>query len=279
MVKDIFSQIINEIKKRKKQQEIENKLKNNSSTIISKTKNNAKKESNNNPKSNDFRTIKTGSVNRNNYDKKVNYYVKSKSGQFGIADVGTLDTKTTKKNLEAKKKEKEEAFSRYVQKSKEVNKEIAKEKVANEKNFDDLRFNKQNKKKLENYVKNPEFVQNTEQKYMERRTKSEADKITLNNTKEGAEYLNAKNQKNLAKTMYDVERLNDDNIGWFDKTLGIPGRAVSDLFSNVTGDKDYTENGRTVYLPSYAEMKQEKVSESYKNGLTRFLGDAAYNLS
>ena len=100
------------------------------------------------------------------------------------------------------------------------------------------------------------------------------------NTEEVRENLNqASNDLKLAQYQYDVDRVNNEKTTFFDKTVGNIIRASADMGSIFTaGSNKYVdENGNTIYLPSYNDLKQQKVREDYDTGIGRLLGDVAYN--
>ena len=99
-------------------------------------------------------------------------------------------------------------------------------------------------------------------------TKDISDKIaTERNTLKYDKYL---------KTADDVSK---EKTTLWDKTGGVVVRGLADLGSSFTiEDRKYTdENGNTIFLPSYNDLKQQKVSEDYKTGVGKFLGDFGYN--
>jgi len=106
----------------------------------------------------------------------------------------------------------------------------------------------------------------------------------LMNSEEGQELKNnlriSNNERAWADYNYNQARVNSEKTTLGDKTIGTVTRGVKDLFSNMTDARDVVdENGKTKRLPSYNEMKQQKVSGDYKTGLGKFLGDASYNIS
>lgn len=65
----------------------------------------------------------------------------------------------------------------------------------------------------------------------------------------------------------------------FDKTIGTPIRAISDLLSPLTTGEDNIitdEQGNKTFLPSYSELKQEQVKKD-SSKLGGFLQDIGYN--
>ena len=100
------------------------------------------------------------------------------------------------------------------------------------------------------------------------------------NTEEVRENLNqASNDLKLAQYQYDVDRVENEETTFWDKTGGNITRALADMGSIFTaGSNKYVdENGNTIYLPSYNDLKQQKVREDYDTGIGRLLGDVAYN--
>lgn len=83
----------------------------------------------------------------------------------------------------------------------------------------------------------------------------------------------------LAKHQYDSAKVATEDTTMFDKTIGVPIRAIKDLGSilNVDANKYVDENGNEYFLPTYNQLKQEKVSSDYNNKFTKFLGDVGYN--
>ena len=91
----------------------------------------------------------------------------------------------------------------------------------------------------------------------------------------------ARYESNLADYILDQAKVENEDVNLWDKTLGNVTRAFKDLGSFTTlTDREYIdENGNKVYLPTYNELKQEKVSNSYDSAVGKFLGDSAYNIS
>lgn len=109
-------------------------------------------------------------------------------------------------------------------------------------------------------------------------------KQKYNKIKQTKEYKNqmeqlreASNKVAYAKYDLDAARVANDDIGWYDKTIGnVLGGATSilDYSSGIVKN----ENGDIVYLPNKSELKHQKVQESYNTGIGRFLGDQSYGL-
>ena len=77
-----------------------------------------------------------------------------------------------------------------------------------------------------------------------------------------------------AQYEYDKEAVNQDEIGWFDKSLGNITRGLGSLVD--IGGEIYDEQGNSLYLPSKNELKSEKVNESYDTFIGKLLGNATY---
>lgn len=106
----------------------------------------------------------------------------------------------------------------------------------------------------------------------------------LMNTDEAKELKNnlriSKNEKAWAGYNLNQAKVENEKTTFADKTIGNVTRGVVDLFSNMTDSRDVVDGkGNTIRLPSYNELKQQKVSKDYKTGIGKFLGDATYNIS
>lgn len=91
----------------------------------------------------------------------------------------------------------------------------------------------------------------------------------------------ARLESNLADYQANVAKVENEDVNWWDKTGGNVVRGLADLGSFINpSDREYVdENGNKVYLPTYNELKQQKVSENYDTGIGKLLGDSAYNIS
>ena len=105
---------------------------------------------------------------------------------------------------------------------------------------------------------------------------------------ERQQYRQAMNNYAIAKVNYDQAKVDSEESSLFDKTLGVPIRAVQDLLSPfTTGESSYVrdEDGKITFMPSYTELKQQKVREDTPGllgigqdivyGGTKILGAAA----
>lgn len=91
----------------------------------------------------------------------------------------------------------------------------------------------------------------------------------------------ALNELRYAKYQYNADKVNNEKTSFWDKTGGTVVRGVSDLFSGFTaGENKYIDDeGRRYNLPTYNQLKQEKVSKDYSTKHGKFIGDVAYNTS
>ena len=83
------------------------------------------------------------------------------------------------------------------------------------------------------------------------------------------------NKVGYAKYEYDKQRVAEDNIGWYDKSIGRLVDGFSNLF-DYNGGLVKNENGDLMYLPTFNQMKNEKVRNEYDTAIGRFAGDVLY---
>lgn len=83
------------------------------------------------------------------------------------------------------------------------------------------------------------------------------------------------NEVGYAKYNYDKQRIAEDDIGWYDKSIGRLTGGIGSLF-DYNGGLIKNENGDLEYLPTFNQMKHQKVKENYKTGIGRFAGDVLY---
>lgn len=83
------------------------------------------------------------------------------------------------------------------------------------------------------------------------------------------------NEVGYAKYNYDKQRIAEDDIGWYDKSIGRFTGGIGSLF-DYNGGLIKNENGDLEYLPTFNQMKHQKVKENYKTGIGRFAGDVLY---
>ena len=99
------------------------------------------------------------------------------------------------------------------------------------------------------------------------------------NLKTAREKLNTeKNQLKYDEYVYNVNKVANEKTTFLDKTLGVPLRGIADLFSVITDENGYKDStGKTTYLPTYYQLKQDKVRGDYNTGVGKFLSDVSYN--
>lgn len=83
------------------------------------------------------------------------------------------------------------------------------------------------------------------------------------------------NEVGYAKYNYDKQRIAEDDIGWYDKSIGRFTGGIGSLF-DYNGGLIKNENGDLEYLPTFNQMKHQKVKKNYKTGIGRFAGDVLY---
>lgn len=83
------------------------------------------------------------------------------------------------------------------------------------------------------------------------------------------------NEVGYAKYNYDKQRIAEDDIGWYDKSIGMFTGGLGNLF-DYNGGLIKNENGDLQYLPTFNQMKRQKTMESYKTGIGRFAGNVLY---
>jgi hypothetical protein len=125
------------------------------------------------------------------------------------------------------------------------------------------------------------------------KSNTEKSRILSNNLKQNEEYqaLTAleqplNNQRLLAKYNYDAAKEDNHNLNLFDKTLGVPLRAVKDFFnvgSYNTNDYYVDENNNKMLLPQDYQIRQENVRNSYGDDIfgkiAKFGTDIGYNVT
>ena len=83
------------------------------------------------------------------------------------------------------------------------------------------------------------------------------------------------NKVGYAKYEYDKQRVAEDDIGWYDKLIGRLVDGAGNLF-DYNGGLVKNENGDLMYLPTFNQMKNEKVRNEYDTAIGRFAGDVLY---
>lgn len=87
------------------------------------------------------------------------------------------------------------------------------------------------------------------------------------------EWKNAFNKTAEAYLNYEQRKLDNDKIGWYDKTVGNYVGGLTSYLS-LEGENAINENGQFVRMPTYNELKRQKVRESYGDGFWGSVGKA-----
>lgn len=108
--------------------------------------------------------------------------------------------------------------------------------------------------------------------------KSEQNLLTTKQGKKAQKDVReAHNKKAIAQYQYDVKKAEDEKTNFADKTIMTPVRAIKDFFGGLTDteNKYISDSGEKFFLPSYNQMKQEKVQEDM-SGIGKFLNTIGY---
>lgn len=181
-----------------------------------------------------------------------------------VKDVRTLTLDDAKNNLKIADNELEVANDRYQN---ALSRELKKTGEDYRTRFDDTR----NKKISYQTKEEDEFP--TKPKVI---PIQEANKNLQNELQERNE---AYDRWKIANYENNLAKVNSEESTLFDKTLGVPIRAVKDLLSPLTIGEDEIirdEKGNKTFLPSYNELKQQKVRQD-TGGLAGVAQDIGYN--
>lgn len=180
-------------------------------------------------------------------------------------DIRTVDTvNTPQKNLENAENKLNEANKKYE-------KALSKELKKTGKDYT-TKFESPLNKKIS-------FETKEEDQKISKPTPIPVAEANKNLQKELAEQQQALDQWKIANYQNNLDKVQNEKSTLFDKTVGVPIRAVKDLFSPLTTGDDNTivdEKGNKTFLPSYDELKQQKVREDTK-GIGGTLQDVGYN--
>ena len=103
--------------------------------------------------------------------------------------------------------------------------------------------------------------------------------LSKNIPKEAEERQEAYDKWKIANYENNLAKVNNEESTFLDKTVGTPIRAIKDLISPLTSGEDSIiedEKGNKTFLPSYNELKQQKVRQDTKGALG-VAQDVAYN--
>ena len=260
--------------------------------------NNAVAKQQNNVQTNDARTQKTTVKRTVTNDNTVETRPNTVKPSLGNNDVRTQKLDFQNKNEEKK----------FTPQQKEVTKRVDKKTVENK--YDELN------KALDQELKDKENITALKrQKFEKARSKAMKEEgidarvkfdnlqektINYNTKKEDATHklkpvdyskveektknersaLNAAlNDERYVQYVKDEVKAQTEPVTLAEKTIGVPLRATQDLFSTALSGEKYRDpnTGQEYFLPSYSDLRQEKVSNSYNTGIGKFLGDTAYN--
>lgn len=134
----------------------------------------------------------------------------------------------------------------------------------------------QNQKEI---VKNKKFQVDSDplQKDVDTEKKFQEIKKQKETKKDKKQLEEQSNKVGYAKYEYDQAKINEDDIGLWDKTVGTILNGASSIL-DYSGGLVKNENGDLMYLPNQSELKQQKVQDSYSNDFTKFLGTAGYEV-
>ncbi len=123
-----------------------------------------------------------------------------------------------------------------------------------------------------NYNQKTNFNPREELFQMQKKSMDNYDKFNEFN-KQNKDLVNEKKQNVIKKynetaqsyNIFQQKKLDEDNIGIYDKTLGRVIGGMTSPFSQFAGEQEVNENGDLAYLPSYNDLKQQKILDSYGN--------------
>lgn len=122
-------------------------------------------------------------------------------------------------------------------------------------------------KKFEVYDKPLEKNKEIKQKFQNIKNSNEYKKQEKN-------LIEQSNKVAYSKYDYDKAIVDEDNIGWYDKSLGTVVEGAKGVFD--LGGIIKNDNGDVYSLPSKTEIKKEKVLNSYESKLGKVLGGFGY---
>lgn len=179
-----------------------------------------------------------------------------------LEDIRTV--KTAQQNLRNAENEFSAASDRYEN---ALSRELKKTGIDYRTRFDDM-----SKKKISYETKNEDKPKNQP-------TVMPIVEVSKNLKKELDAKDKAYNKWKVANYENDLARVNTEKSTVWDKTGGNVTRAIKDLVSPLTTGEDrvlYDEKGNKTFLPTYNEMKQQKVRED-TGGLAGAAQDILYN--
>ena len=251
---------------------INDTISNNQNKVVQKT--NTIKENNNiNTQQIDKnKTMPTFLEEAENIKESAKKYSKEPSKNIGKNKKQTLEEKKiAKDNLKLAKSNlssKDEVFEKA---RKEYQNKLSEEYKKNDIDFQN-KFDSTVNKKISYQTKDTDKIENSPKIY-------DLKDVNKNAETERKNVEKKLNDLKLAQYQYDSAKVDTEDTTMADKTIGNVVRGINDLGSIFTvGSNKYTdENGKEYFLPTYNQLKQEKVSGDYNSGLGKILGDATYN--
>lgn len=180
-------------------------------------------------------------------------------------------------NYNQKEKALEQATSNYnnARNAELANRGIDADTLNRVENYNNLSLDEKLRKPT--YEEGEKIAENA-RKYVEQK-----DEINNAIKNESSDLSNARNQMKYAKYLENVADVANEGVTLYDQTIGHLVRGAQDMFSTWTDDNQYIdENGNTVYLPTYNQMKEEQARNNTLlgniglDGLGKFLGDVGY---
>lgn len=89
--------------------------------------------------------------------------------------------------------------------------------------------------------------------------------------------IDQSNKVGYAKYDYDKAVVAEDDIGWYDKSIGNLLEGAKNIF-DISGGLIKNDNGDVYYLPNRTELKHQKVQDSYDTKVGKLLGGAGYEI-
>jgi len=95
--------------------------------------------------------------------------------------------------------------------------------------------------------------------------------------KQEKDLIEQSNKVAYSKYDYDKALVDEDNIGWYDKSIGTIFQGGKSVF-DISGGLVKNENGDNYFLPNKTELKQQKVQDSYDTKFGKLLGNVGYEI-
>ena len=125
-------------------------------------------------------------------------------------------------------------------------------------------------KKFEVYDNALEKNKEIEQKFQNIKNSDEHKKQEKN-------LIEQSNKVAYSKYDYDKSVVGEDNIGWYDKSIGTVIQGANSVF-DISGGLVKNENGDNYFLPNKTELKHQKVQDSYDSKFGKLLGNVGYEI-